>query len=111
LLYHIYFQMDPSLYPNTPKEMQALIESAFIPSIEILVKQEEDKVLLAGGFIAGEANEGFLIVDAPSNEDLSHMMERTPVWHLMKFRVRPLERFKDRLDTTRKINERLKSLK
>jgi len=90
-----------------PQQMAELIEQQILPSIEAVVKLEEEEKVLAGGVPVGKRI-GVVIVEADSNEELDRLITSLPFWGLMKVEVSPLQSFSEAVTRTR---ESLKQIK
>ena len=93
--------------PLPPRETAQFFESLIIPSLEAIVQMEKEKKIV-GGVYAGSRAAAF-IVEAISNEEVSHLLMGLPFWALFKWKVTPLESTQSRLNTIRQMVERLKA--
>jgi len=90
-----------------PQQVVQVLEHRIFPSFEGLVKLEEQKKILAGGMVTG-ARAGAFIMEAASNSEISRMLMELPFWGIVKWDVKPLDTYRERLAEERKIVERLK---
>lgn len=90
-----------------PQQMAELMEQTIIPSIDAVVKLEEEKKILAGGGLVGK-RAGVVIIEADSNEELDQIITNLPFWGLMKVEVTPLHSFSEVASSAR---ENLKQIK
>ena len=67
------------------QEIIAMMEGVVTPSLETLEKAMQTKNV-TGGFAAGE-REGFLIIDASSDEEIGEFLRSLPFWVGMKWTV------------------------
>ena len=91
----------------SPQQVAEILEDLIVPSFQTLVKLEKDRKILAGGLEVG-ARAGVFIVDSPSNEELSRLLENLPFWGIIKWQVTPLESFQHRIEG---VQETIKHLK
>ncbi len=91
----------------SPQQVAGILENLVVPSFQALVKLEKDGKILAGGLEAG-ARSGVFIVDAPSHDELSRLLESLPFWGIIKWQVTPLESFEHRIEG---VQEAIKHLK
>ena len=91
----------------SPQELVQWMEGMIIPTEEAMMKLEADKKILAGGDLSGRRGMA-LILEASSNEELSHLLMGIPEWPFLKVDVTPLESFGERLA---QVRQSLKGLK
>ncbi len=72
------------------------IEIVVHPSLEMLDKAVKEK-RITGGVTAG-VREGFLILEAPSNEEVGKFLRSLPFWGALKWTVTPLQSFRSAVD-------------
>lgn len=94
----------------SPQQMTQFIEQLVLPTMEIALKLEAQKKVLAGGNPVGTRG-GVFIIEAASNTELDEILTSLPLWGVTETTVVPLESFKSRAATTRKMLEKLKALK
>lgn len=109
-MYYVHGKVERSFLDKDLKSLTLILESLVNPTIELGAKYVEDGVALAGGMFARDSNESVMIIEAESNEELRRILEGSPIWNVTSFQVTPLERYDDRLKSTRKMFERLKAL-
>ncbi len=74
-----------------PEQVRSLLESAVLPSLEML-KGWEQEGKIQGGILAGERETTF-ILHAGSAEEVGELLPSLPFWGMMKWDVRPLQSF------------------
>jgi hypothetical protein len=95
--------------PLFPAEgLTKLIEQAVRPSLQMLVKWEEQGNV-KGGIVAG-VRKGVFIMEAASAEEIGGMLRSLPFWGLMKWEVTPLQSVQSAIDQDRKIIEQMKAM-
>ncbi len=92
----------------TPQEFVQFVEQVIIPNHEACVKLEAEGKILAGGWMAGTRDCGF-VVEAASSEEVAQLLTSLRLWSMMKVKVAPLESFEHRLAMTRQVLERVKA--
>jgi hypothetical protein len=100
--------------PVDPASFAMFSENVVLPSIEMLKDWEEKKVI-AGGLLAGQ-RAGVMIIEAASGEELSAWMHRLPFWAQNSWEVMPLQSFqsgveevKQQIATAKKMAEMVSS--
>ena len=101
--------LDSTTAELTPQQLTQLTEQMVLPTLEMAMKLEADKKILAGGNPVGTRDVVF-IIEAASNSGLDQFLTSLPLWGLSKTEVIPLESFKSRTATTRKLLEKLKTM-
>ena len=96
-------------YSMTPKELVGYIEQSVVPSLEAMANMENDKIITGGGIYSG-GRVGVAVMEAKSNEELSRYLQSLPFWGNMKWTITPLESYSERLEQTRGMVDKIKSM-
>jgi hypothetical protein len=91
-----------------PQQMAQLLEQMILPSLEVAVKKEAERKILAGGVFSG-GRRGAFILEAASNEEAGDLLTSLPFWGLFNWTVTPLESYKHRIEVVRGMLKRLKA--
>lgn len=94
--------------PDTPEAAVELLEGFVLPTMEMVMKWEEEGKVVGGLPVGGRAF--VMIVDAASNHDLDRMLRSLPMWPLMEWHVVPLESAAGRAEIERTIVNELKEM-
>ncbi len=78
-----------------------------VKSLEMVIKMEKEKRIIAGGVNAGGKG-GVAIVEANSHEECSNLITSLPFWTFLNWKVTPLESYENRLKEVRKMMENMK---
>ena len=78
--------------PGSPEEAVQMLEGFIIPSLNQLAT---DKKVLAGGLPVG-ARAVVFVIEAASNDEADKFVRGLPAWHLLKWKVTPLQSFSGR---------------
>ena len=105
----VLLELPPSGELPRPQETLTLIERHIQPSLEALIRLEEEKRVIAGGPVAGKVA-FVLVIEAASHAEAEHLLTSLPFWPLMKVDITPLVDFQDRLDYVHGRKEALKAL-
>ena len=98
--------IDPGVSLGIEK-FEAMLESGILPTLATLAKLEsEGKVV--GGLPSGDRALAF-ILEARDNHEADQVIHDLPAWGLLKWEVRPLESFKNRLASDKLTLERLRA--
>ncbi|MBI4333304.1 MAG: hypothetical protein HY673_18725 [Chloroflexi bacterium] len=95
--------------PLTPQQNIEMMERAVIPTLEMAVKWQAEKRIMAGGGPVGSRS-GVMIIEATSNEELNALLQSVPLWPLSETAVVPLVGFKAQLDSARKMLDAFKGM-
>ena len=109
MLFMVEAEFDTSRMPIDPKQLAALSEMVLIPSLEMVHKLEKEGAILAGGICAA-GHRCVYIVEAPSSEELSDLIQAMPGWTFMNIETTPLESTEHRVTRIKERLERLKAL-
>ncbi len=90
-----------------PEQVAGVIESAILPSLEMLASWV-DNGAAHGGIYAGE-RAGAFIIEAASAEELGEMLASLPFWGLVKWEVRPLQSVRSTVDRERNVAQGIRS--
>jgi muconolactone delta-isomerase len=92
----------------SPRQVTNMVENTILPSIEAVVRYEEEGKIRAAGIVAG-SKASAMIVDVSDNDELSTVVQSLPFWSIMRVRVTPLQAFSSRLEQERNAVAFLKS--
>ena len=91
-----------------PPQVAQMLETAILPSLEILAKWEGDN-RIHGGIFLGD-RKGVFVIEAESNEEVDKMIMSLPMWGLLKWTVSPLHTFAGRAAQDKMNAEKIKSM-
>jgi hypothetical protein len=95
--------------PSFPPEgLAKLVEQVIRPSLEMLIKWEEQGKV-KGGIVAG-VRKGVFIMEAASAEEIGDMLRSLPFWGLLTWEVTPLQSVQSAIDQDRKVIEKMKGM-
>jgi muconolactone delta-isomerase len=100
MLYLVEMEFDVSLVPTSPGEAAAFGERFLLPGLETAARLVQEGSFVAGGMHAG-GHDLAAIIEAPSNEELSRIIQSMAWWRLANIKVAPLESFENRLQSMR----------
>ena len=100
-------EMTQATFITTPSEGIAFIELYVMPTLGVAKQLQEEKKIISGGALAGEAGFAF-IMEPASAEDIDNIIESLPIWPRMKTKVTPLISFEGREQT---IKNRMAAIK
>jgi muconolactone delta-isomerase len=109
MLFMVVAEFDVSSVPTDPQQLAAFSELVLIPSLEMVHKLEKEGTILAGGICAAGHRCNY-IVEAPSSEELSDLIQAMPGWIFMNIETTPLESTEHRITSIKERLERLKAL-
>jgi hypothetical protein len=90
-----------------PEQLIPILEQSILPSIEILVRWEQEGKI-RGGVFAGE-RAGAWVMEAASSEEVGQQLASLPFWGLVKWHVRPLQSFRSTVDRERQVADQIKA--
>ena len=93
----------------SPPQVAQMLETAILPSLDMLTKWEADN-RIHGGIFVGD-RKGVFVIEAESNGELDKMIMSLPMWGLMKWTVSPLHTFAGRAAQDKMNVEKIKSMK
>ncbi len=100
--------IDPG--PLLPVEsVPRYLESAILPSLEMLAQWEEEGKIKGGGVFLGERAGAFLL-DAASIEEADQLLSSLPFWGLQKWQVKALRSHSSTIERARASLDRVKSV-
>lgn len=105
--YLVQMKLADSGRPASTQAGIAFIEQFILPTLEICVKLEFAKKILAGGPVSGAVALA-LIVSADSAQELDELITSLPVWPRMETDVTPLTSFEGRMASVRPKLEQLR---
>ena len=82
--------------PVAPGQLAGVLEGVYLPSFKML-EQWTSQNKASGGFFAAQ-RAGYLVVDAASGEELSHMMTSLPFWGSLNWEVIPLQSYRSGIE-------------
>jgi muconolactone delta-isomerase len=91
-----------------PQQVSQMIDTAILPSMEMLAKWEREGRIYGGCFAGQPA--GCLIIDAASNEELDELLPMLPFWGLQEWEVTPLASYESTAKRIREMSQRLRSV-
>ncbi len=94
--------------PIDPAVLHMALENLVLPSIQMLKDWEDKKAVVGGLFAAQRA--GAIIIDSPSGEELSKMLQSLPFWGQNTWEVIPLQSFQSGVEDTKRQIENVKKM-
>ena len=91
-----------------PPQVAQMLETAILPSLDMLAKWETDN-RIHGGIFVGD-RKGVFVIEAESNEEVDKMIMSLPMWGLLKWTVSPLHTFAGRAAQDKMNAEKIKSM-
>jgi len=76
--------------PSTPQAAVELLEGTVIPHFDYMMRLQAEGKILAGGLPVGDR--AFVcIIEAASNDEADRIVRDMPAWHLLDWKVTPLQ--------------------
>ncbi len=94
--------------PIDPANFVMVSENIVLPSIEMM-KDWEDKNKVAGGLFAAQ-RAGVILVEAPSAEKLSVLLQSLPFWAQNSWEVIPLQSFESGVEDVKRQIAKVKKM-
>ena len=88
-----------------PQQVSQMIDTAILPSMEMLAKWEREG-RIHGGCFAGQ-RAGCLIIDCASNQELDELLPTLPFWGLQEWEVTPLTSYESTAKRIREVSQRV----
>lgn len=89
-------------------EVIRLLEQKVIPSLEKLVKWEEEGIIVGGSFAGRRA--GAFILEASSHEEVSKLLTALPFWSIVDWDIIPVQPTQAQADMAHEQLQTLKSI-
>ncbi len=94
--------------PTIASDGPSFIEEFILPTLELCMKMQTEKKIVAGGPMSGAVGL-VLLVEAGSAAELDDIVTSLPVWPRMETEVTPLTTFEGRVQVVRSKLEQLKA--
>ncbi|MCZ2343201.1 MAG: hypothetical protein LC104_15615 [Bacteroidales bacterium] len=93
MLYHISADLiDPGIVARSPDEFHRLVSQSVRPSVELLKRLEQERVVLAGGVQASSPKLFFIIqLAGTSHLAVRQFLAQLPIYPYYRWEVVPLE--------------------
>jgi hypothetical protein len=91
---------------ETPQEAIVMLGGVIVPSLDLLAKMETDGKIRGGVGVAERAF--YFVIEATSNHEVETILHKNPAWHLLSWKVIPLDSFKNRANAERLAIDGLK---
>jgi muconolactone delta-isomerase len=92
----------------SPKQVINLVENTIVPSLDLVVRYEQEGKVKAAGVVAGSKGSA-MILDVKDHSELSSVLQSLPFWSVMRVTVTALQPFGERLEQEKGAVQFLKS--
>ena len=105
MIYLVITDRGGQAFPRSPEDLELLFDQ-LVDTLEILSKLKARGKILAGGMPAGQRKHTF-IIEAESNNEVTELVQRLPLWIEHKWEIIPLETWDHHLDFITQYREEL----
>ncbi|MBB15996.1 hypothetical protein CMK22_12040 [Candidatus Poribacteria bacterium] len=105
MIYLVITDRGGQTFPRSPEDLELLFDQ-LVDTLEILSKLKAKGKILAGGMPSGQRKHTF-IIEAESNNEVTELVQRLPLWIEHKWEIIPLETWDHHLDFINQYREEL----